>query len=178
MRSSSVRTRTRSTLRFDQFEPARRGVIRCLRQTSSMGFMCPSIQPKQSTSSTSSGQVMLATPLPLRASLTHSSSAVSWLASSQARSCSGVSKGFGSATLNLGARHDVVAAVLPAHPCLVAAVVVVAQEDERRLLVAEDGARLASLFVEAAPEADERVVLELVGDRRRVGVAGADGRLA
>src|SRR3954453_20958928 len=160
--------RTRSTLRFDHFEPWRRGVIRCRRQTSSIGFMWPSIQPKQRTSSTSSGQVMLGTPLSLRASLTQSSVSASWWASSQARRSSGVAKASGSATLHLRARHDVVRAILPAHPGLVAAVVVVAPQHERRLLVAEHRARLSALVVEAAPQADEGVVLVLVRDGRGV----------
>ena len=64
-------------------------------------------------------------------------------------------------------------AVGPAHPGLVAAVVVVAEQDERRRL-AQRGARLVALGVQAAPDADERVVLPLLGDRRRVGVARAD----
>jgi hypothetical protein len=55
----------------------------------------------------------------------------------------------------------------------VAAVVVVAEQDQRGRL-AERRARLRALAVEAAPDADERVVLPLVGDGRRVGVAGVD----
>ena len=43
--------------------------------------------------------------------------------------------------------------------------------------LAERGARLVALGVEAAPDADEPVVLELVADRRRIGVAGPHDRL-
>src|SRR3954447_11062156 len=78
-----------------------------------------------------------------------------------------------SATLDLRARDDVVRAVVgPADPRLVAAVVVVAPEHEPRLAVPH-GARLVALRVQPAPDADERVVLPLVADRRRLGVAGA-----
>src|SRR3954469_5025173 len=82
-----------------------------------------------------------------------------------------------SATLDLGSGHDVVGAVVgPADPGLVAAVVVVAPEDEARLAVPHR-ARLVTLWVQPAPDADERVVLPLVADGRRVGVARADHRL-
>src|SRR3954463_4601121 len=74
------------------------------------------------------------------------------------------------------AGDDVVAAVRPADPCLVAAVVVVAEEHERRLL-AQRRARLVALGVDAAPDADEGVALPLRGDRRRLGVAGTDDGL-
>ena len=58
--------------------------------------------------------------------------------------------------LHLAAGDDVVASVGPADPRLVAAVVVVAEQDQRRGL-AERGARLGALGVQAAPDADERV---------------------
>ena len=81
--------------------------------------------------------------------------------------------------LDLRARHDVVAPVGPAHPGLVAAVVVVAEQDQRRRL-AERGARLRALLVEAAPDAHEAVVLELVGrpSSGRCGRGGSSSRAA
>ena len=81
----------------------------------------------------------------------------------------------GLAALDPRPGDDVVAAVGPAHPGLVAAVVVVAEQDQRRRL-AERGARLRALLVEPAPDPHEAVVLELVGDGRRIGVAGPDRR--
>src|SRR4051812_9510631 len=75
--------------------------------------------------------------------------------------------------LHLRAGDDVVAPVGPADPRLVPAVVVVAPHDERRR-VAPDGDLLLALGVDAAPYADERVVLPLVADRRGLGVAGVD----
>src|SRR3954464_2271483 len=82
-----------------------------------------------------------------------------------------------SATLDLGPRDDVVGAVVgPADPRLVAAVVVVAPQDEAGLAV-PDRARLVALGVQAAPDPDEAVGLPLLADRRRVGVARADDRL-
>ena len=76
--------------------------------------------------------------------------------------------------LHLGAADDVVGAVLgPADPGLVAAVVVVAPEHERGRLVPHRHL-LGALVVEPAPEPHELVGLELVGDRRRVGVTGMD----
>ena len=69
------------------------------------------------------------------------------------------------------AGHDVVPAVVPAHPGLVAAVVVRRPQDERGLVLA-DLAALVRLGVEAAPHAHEGVLLPLVPDRRGVGVAG------
>src|ERR687895_2608069 len=77
---------------------------------------------------------------------------------------------------DLAARHDVVAPVGPAHPGLVAAVVVRRPEHQRRVLVPHL-ARLAALLVEPAPEADERVLLPLLADRRGVGVTGVHARL-
>ena len=77
------------------------------------------------------------------------------------------------AAFDLRAGDDVVAPVCPANPGLVPAVVVVAPDDERRGL-APDGDLLVALGVQAAPDADEAVVLPLVADRRRVGVAGVD----
>ena len=59
----------------------------------------PSIQPKHSASSTDSGQVMLGFPVPRLWKPTSSSVSVSWLASSQARNSSGVSKNVGSIAL-------------------------------------------------------------------------------
>src|SRR5919201_451053 len=81
-----------------------------------------------------------------------------------------------SAALDLRAGHDVVAPVRPADPRLVAAVVVVAEQHERGRL-AHRRARLGALGVEAAPDADERVGLPLVGDRRRLRMPGADDGL-
>src|SRR5215204_3620207 len=80
------------------------------------------------------------------------------------------------AALDAAAGHDVVAAVRPAHPCLVAAVVVRRPQDQRGLL-ALDPAGLGALLVESAPQAHERVRLPLVTDRRRIGVAGMHARL-
>ena len=54
----------------------------------------------------------------------------------------------GLGALDLRAGHDVVAPVGPAHPGLVAAVVVVAEQDQRGRL-AERGARLRALLVDA-----------------------------
>ena len=82
----------------------------------------------------------------------------------------------GQPALDLRAGNDVVAAVGPADPRLVAAVVVVAEQHERRGL-ADRRARLVALGIEPAPHADERVCLALLADRRRVGVAGADDGL-
>ena len=65
-------------------------------------------------------------------------------------------------------------AVRPAHPGLVAAVVVVAEQNERRRL-AERRAGLVALGVESAPDADERVALPLVG-RPSSGRCGPGGR--
>ena len=48
--------------------------------------------------------------------------------------------------------------------------IVIAPEDQRRRL-AERRARLRALGVDAAPDPDEAVGLELVADRRRVGVS-------
>ena len=70
----------------------------------------------------------------------------------------GVARRPSSAALDPRARDDVVAAVGPADPGLVAAVVVVAEQHERRRL-AERGARLVALGVDAAPDPDERVAL-------------------
>ena len=61
----------------------------------------------------------------------------------------------GLALLNLRAGHDVVRPVGPADPGLVAAVVVVTQQDQRRLLV-QRPAGLVALRVQAAPDPDER----------------------
>src|SRR3954452_15393575 len=78
-----------------------------------------------------------------------------------------------SATLDLGAGDDVVGAVVgPADPRLVAAVVVVAPQHEPGLAVPHR-AGVVALRIQAAPHADEGVVLPLVADRRRVGVTGA-----
>src|SRR5579884_3267553 len=77
---------------------------------------------------------------------------------------------------DLRAGDDVIGAVRPAHPRLLAAVVVVGQEDQRRRL-AERDAGLRALGVEPAPDADERVVLALGGDGARLGVTGVDPRL-
>src|SRR3954471_2466889 len=74
------------------------------------------------------------------------------------------------------AGDDVVAAVRPADPRFVAAVVVVAEQHQGRLLP-ERGARLVALGIDAAPDADEGVALPLGGDGRRLGVAGPDDGL-
>src|SRR3954447_16438141 len=79
--------------------------------------------------------------------------------------------------LDLRARNDVVGTVGPAHPRLMATVVVRTPEDQRRRL-AQGRARLAALTVQATPDAHERVVLELVGDRAGVRVAGSQDGLA
>src|SRR5215210_2600141 len=79
------------------------------------------------------------------------------------------------AALDPAARHDVVAAVRPAHPCLVTAVVVGCPQHERALL-ALDGAGLVALLVEPAPHPDEGVRLPLVADRRRVRVSRVHAR--
>src|SRR3954452_6032001 len=80
------------------------------------------------------------------------------------------------AALDLRARHDVVLAVRPADPGLVAAVVVVAEQHQRRRL-AERRARLVALAVQAAPDPHEAVALPLLRGRRRVGVPGSQDRL-
>src|SRR5256714_3630759 len=74
------------------------------------------------------------------------------------------------------ARHDVVGAVGPAHPCLGAAVVVAAEQHEHGRL-AHRRAGLGALGIEAAPDAYERVALPLLADRGRRGVPGIDDRL-
>src|SRR3954447_10181340 len=74
------------------------------------------------------------------------------------------------------AGHDVVGSVGPADPCFVAAVVVVAEQDQGCRL-ADRRALLGALGVEPPPDPDEAVGLELVGHRRRVGVARADRRV-
>src|SRR4051794_23765306 len=75
------------------------------------------------------------------------------------------------------AGDDVVGAVLPPHPGLVAAVVVGAPEHERRG-VAKRRAALRALLVEAAPDAHERVRLQLLGDRAGIGVTRPQDGLA
>src|SRR5438876_10422354 len=67
---------------------------------------------------------------------------------------------------DLRARDDVVAAVGPAHPRLVPAVVVVAPKHEPRRLAA-DRARLVALGVQAAPPAAGRVGLPPLAARWR-----------
>src|SRR5207248_901275 len=74
------------------------------------------------------------------------------------------------ALLDLRAADDVVGAVGPAHPRLVAAVVVVAEQDERGRL-AHGGARLVALGVQPAPDAHERVAFPFLGHRGGLGVA-------
>src|SRR4029077_16888801 len=74
---------------------------------------------------------------------------------------------------DLTAPDDRVAAVRVAHPGLVRAVVVRAEQDQRRLR-APDAAGLVPFRIEPAPDADERVLLPLVADRRRQGVTGMD----
>ena len=72
---------------------------------------------------------------------------------------------------HLRARHDVVlAGVGPADPRLVAAVVVRRPEHEGRVAL-PDRAGVRALGVEAAPDADEGVLLPLLADGRGVGVA-------
>src|SRR5919201_1311789 len=75
--------------------------------------------------------------------------------------------------LHLRPGHDVVAAVGPAHPRLRAAVVVAGEQDQRRLL-AHGRAGPVALGIEAAPDADEGVVLPLLADRGGVGMAGQE----
>src|ERR1700727_2325286 len=65
--------------------------------------------------------------------------------------------------LHLRTGDDVVFAVLPAHPCLRAAVVVSAKQHQHGGLT-ERGARLRTLSVEAPPDADESVVVPLACD--------------
>ncbi len=72
--------------------PRFRGVKRFLYRVSSTVCRTLSIQPKQSASSTASGQVMLGTPLAFLWKPTTSSVSVSWLASSHARNSAGVAK--------------------------------------------------------------------------------------
>ena len=68
------------------------------------------------------------------------------------------------------AGHDVVPAVVPADPGLVAAVVVGRPQHQGRLVLPHLAAVLG-LLVETAPHPHERVLLPLVADRRGVGVA-------
>src|SRR3954447_20018237 len=75
--------------------------------------------------------------------------------------------------LHLRAADDLVLRLAEAHPGLVRAVVVGRPQHERPLAPA-DAHRVAALGVEPAPDADERVALPLVEDRRRVGVPGMD----
>src|SRR4051812_47713064 len=74
------------------------------------------------------------------------------------RTCSGSirtsSRRAAELALHLRAGHDVVRAVGPAHPRLRPAVVIRREEDERGAL-AQRGARLGPLGIEAAPDADE-----------------------
>src|SRR5262245_6472700 len=86
------------------------------------------------------------------------------------------SAGEGSARRDLRARDDVVRAVGPAHPRLVPAVVVIAEQDQRGR-IAHRRARLRPFWIEPAPDTDELVVLELVGDRGGIGVTRMDPRL-
>src|SRR4051812_7405682 len=75
--------------------------------------------------------------------------------------------------LDRRAADDRVLAVLVAHPGLALAVVVGAPDDERRRAAADlHGVR--ALGLDAAPDANERVVLPLAPDRRDVAVAGQD----
>jgi hypothetical protein len=69
-----------------------RGVNRIANEVASMDFRTPSIQPKQSASSTDSGQVRLGFPEPRRWKPTQSSVARAWCASSHARKRAGVAK--------------------------------------------------------------------------------------
>src|SRR4051812_1034510 len=80
------------------------------------------------------------------------------------------------AALDLRAGDDVVAPVGPAHPRLVPAVVVVAEQDQRGRL-AQRAARFVALGVQAAPHADEGVGLPFAGDGRGLGVPGPQDRL-
>src|ERR1700684_2999568 len=80
------------------------------------------------------------------------------------------------ASLDARARHDVVGAVRPADPRLRAAVVVLAEQHQRRRL-AERDARLGALRVQTAPDEDEAVRVPLARDARRAGVAWVDDRL-
>src|SRR5438270_11894366 len=81
--------------------------------------------------------------------------------------------GLGSAPLHLRPRDDVVRSVGPADPRLVPAVVVLGQKDQRRGL-SQCGAGLGPLRVQPSPDADEWVVLQLVADCGRLGVARMD----
>src|SRR3954447_14992066 len=85
----------------------------------------------------------------------------------------GASARMPSAALHPRAGDDVVAAVGPADPRLVAAVVVVAEKHERRR-IAQGGAGLVALRIDPAPDADERVALPFGRDCRRLGVTRAD----
>src|SRR5919202_6531953 len=78
--------------------------------------------------------------------------------------------------LDAGAADDGVAAVVEAHPRLAPAVVVGRPDDEDRVAAA-DAAGLRPLRLDAAPDADERVLLPLAADRRLLSMAGKDERL-
>src|SRR6478672_3680063 len=84
--------------------------------------------------------------------------------------------GLSVSALDLAATDQRVAPVGVADPRLVRAVVVGAEEDQRRLLAA-DAARLVALGIHPTPDADERVLLPLLADRRRQRVTRVDPRL-
>jgi hypothetical protein len=83
IRPSAVSRSMRSRLIFDQTLFARRGVNRCTYQWPSIRRTMPSIQPKQSATSTALVQSIDATPLPFLAIRTQTCVAVDALSTSQ-----------------------------------------------------------------------------------------------
>src|SRR5690606_21298798 len=84
--------------------------------------------------------------------------------------------------LDLRAADDRIRTVFEANPGLVAAVVVRSPEDHRRRLAlpcvgGADRDRVRALGIEPAPDAQERVVLPLVSDRRRLAMTRMDAGL-
>src|SRR4051795_11810328 len=82
----------RSRLIFDQTLLARRGVNRCTYHSSSSRRAMPSIQPKQSATSTAVVQSIDVTPVPFLAIRTHTCEVVDALPTSQASNALSSSK--------------------------------------------------------------------------------------
>jgi hypothetical protein len=92
IRPSAVSRSMRSRLIFDQTLFARRGVNRCTYHSSSIRRAMPSIQPKQSATSTAVVQLIDVTPEPLLAIRIQTCVAVDALSSSQVSNALSFSK--------------------------------------------------------------------------------------
>src|SRR5690606_34367097 len=103
MRPCATSAWTLRTLTRLQIEPVRRGVKRIWYDASSMRLRTPSIQPKQSASSTDSDQDMFGLPVATLRKPTTSSEAEAWCACSQIRkACAESKKTGGMRTLEPG----------------------------------------------------------------------------